>query len=86
MQPPGWYTAAQESWNAEDWRMAEKAGEVQTTPYDPPPFEPDQSLGVIPPPPPQPSFGLFVRPRRRQARSTQSRAVDGLFEKVLGPR
>lgn len=36
--------------------------------------------GVIPPPGPQPSFGLFPKPTRRGA-GAQSRAVDKLLEK-----
>lgn len=86
MQPPRWYSTSQKDWNAEDWRLAKKAGEVRKTPYDPPPFEPDQSMGVIPPPGPQPSFSVFAKPRRRATSSARSDAIDKLIEKQLGPR
>jgi len=86
MQPPRWYSTPQEHWTREDWRLAKKAGEVSTTPYDPPPVQELGNAPVIPPPGPQPSFSPFSKPRGREVRGAQSRAVDALIEKALGPR
>jgi hypothetical protein len=85
-----WEHYPRKFWVAEDWQAWEKAGRPHLPPEmdSPPSFEPalSQSMGVIPPPGPQPSFGLFPKPRRREATTGQSRAVAHVIEKALGPR
>ena len=78
----------QNSWSEADWRDWEKHGRPaipRESRLPLPQYQPRGDSVAIPPPGPQPSFGLFARPRRREA-SAQSHAVDRLIEKVLGPR
>ena len=85
-----WETFPKKWWTAVDWECWEKAGRPRVPrEMELPSLTPAKELGntpVIPPPGPQPSFGLFAKPRRREARNAQSRAVDGLIEKALGLR
>lgn len=66
-----------EFWGSKDWEDEERLHAN--------PGRELEAWGVIPPPGPQPSFGLFAKPRRREA-NARSDAVDKLIEKALGPR
>jgi hypothetical protein len=67
-----------EAWGWKDWEdeerlQAQLGKEMGNTP-------------VIPPPGPQSAVtSLYVKPRGRERRGVQSRAVDKLIEKHLGP-
>ena len=84
-----WETFPKKWWSAVDWECWEQAGRPRVPramELETPPGPALVNSGVIPPPPAQPSFGLFSKPRGREVRGAQSRAVDALVEKALGPR
>ena len=90
MSRPGfWDHFPKKWWTAVDWEAWEKAGRPRVPREIDLETPPGPALGnsvVIPPPGPQPSFGLFAKPRRREGAGAQSRAVDKVIEKALGPR
>ena len=85
-----WEDFPKKWWTPVDWAQWEKEGRPKVPRDMELPSPPrTQELGnspVIPPPGPQSSFGLFPKPRGRDARGARSRAVDAVIEKALRPR
>jgi hypothetical protein len=93
---PVWEHCPKKWWTEPDWQAWEKAGRPRVprhldlrTPLEVE-QETEQRIGTklpVPPPGPQSAVTtLFPKPRRREAASARSRAVDRLIEEHVGFR
>jgi hypothetical protein len=73
-------TYSREAWGWKDWQDEERLQDQLQLGKE------SGNSAVIPPPGPQVSSGftLFPKPRKREAASARSRAVDRLIEKHVG--